>query len=106
LLSVKDIGGAARGPIFLSSENQDLLLRDRASTEPVLDVSFEGSTPHFDKLPESRLFIVGSVKALNISHRWLIPSKHIDVSLLDRDSCRQISVSVELRLLSPAVVLN
>lgn len=74
-------------------------------SKPVLDVGFKTGAPNLDKLPEGRLLIVGSVESLDIGNRGLITSKDIDVSLLDGNSRREISVPVELRLFSPAVVL-
>ncbi len=46
------------------------------------------------------------VKPLDICDRRLVASKDVDVPLLDCDGCGEVSVPVELWLLSPAVVLD
>ena len=81
------------------------MLRDGAGTEPILDISLKAAAPDFDELPVGRLLRIDCVQSLDVRHRGFISSKHIDVSLLDRDGSGQVSVSVELRLLSPAIVL-
>ena len=106
LLGVKDVAADAASAILLAPENQDVVLRDRACSKPVLDVGFEGAAPHFDQLPEGRLLHVDRVQALDVCHAWLVPAKHVDEPRLDGHCSRQVPVSVEFWLLSPAVVLD
>ena len=83
-----------------------LLLGDWASTEPILDVRFKGRRPDLYQLPEGWLLVVRGIQALDISDRWLIASEHVDVPLLDGNSSREVPISVQLGLLSPAIVFN
>jgi len=106
LLGVENVGRWAWGPVFLSSENKNLLLRDWACAEPVLNIGFEGGTPHFYQLPESWLLGVNCVQPFDVCDRWLVSTKDINIPLLDCDCGGQVSVSVELRFFSPAIVFD
>lgn len=92
--------------VFLPTKDQNLRLGDRAGSKPVLDVILEALRPNLDQFPVRRLIARISVKSLNICYRWLISTQHIDVSILDSHSRREVSVSVQLRLLTPLVASN
>ena len=106
LLSVEDVAALTWGAVFLASEDEDVTLRDWTSTKPILDICFEAAWPDFDEFPEGWLFQICGIKSFNVSDRWLISSEHINVPLLNGDSCGQISIPIEFWLFSPAVVLN
>ena len=92
--------------VLLAAKDQDLSLRDRASTKPVLDVVLEALRPDFDQLPVWSLLARIRVKTLNVRHRWLIASQHVDEAVLNRDSSRQVAIAVKLWLLAPLVAHN
>lgn len=92
--------------VFLTTEDQNLCLRDRASTEPVLDIILKALWPNFDKLPVWLLIARVCVEALNICDWGLIPAQHIDVAILDSHGCWKIPVPVKFRLLSPLIPGN
>ena len=48
LLGVKYVGAATGGTVFLASEDQNFVLRNRASSEPVFDVRLKTATPYFN----------------------------------------------------------
>ena len=105
-LCVKQVGWSWGMTVFLATEDQNLRLGDRTGSKPVLDVILEALRPNLDQLPVRRLIARISVKSLNICYRWLISAQHIDVSILNSHSCWEISVSIQLRLLTPLVASN
>ena len=82
------------------------MLRNRTSSKPILDVGFQAAAPDLDQLPVSRLIRINGVQSLNIGHRRFVTSKDVNVPLLDGDRSGQVPVTIELRLLSPAIVLD
>jgi hypothetical protein len=44
-----------------------------------------------------------SVKSFDVSHRWLIPTKHVYESVLNCDCSRQVPIPVKFRLFTPRV---
>lgn len=83
LLCVEYIRRTCRVSIFFASKNQDLILRNCTRSEPIFNVWFETAAPNFNQLPKSLLLWSLCIKSLNVSNRWLITSKYINVSLLD-----------------------
>ena len=87
--------------ILLASKDQNFVQGYLASSKPVLDVILETLRPDLYELPS--LILPFCVESLDICHAWLVPTHHIDVPLLDRHRCREISILVEFWLFSPLV---
>lgn len=106
LLRVEYVRRARRVAILLAAEDQNLVLRDSAGSEPVLDVGLKRGRPDLDQLPVGRLLSRGRVKALDVGDGWLVATEDVDVALLNGHGGRQVAVPVQLWLLAPAVVLD
>ena len=102
-LSIEQVRWSRGVTILLSSEDQYLRLRDRASPEPIFDVVFKALRPDLYQFPVWRLITWIRVKSLYVSDGWFVSSQHIDVSILNRHCRGQVPVSVELGLFAPLV---
>jgi len=93
-------------PVFLTAKDQDLSLRDGTSAKPVLDVVLEALGPDFDEFPIWRFLARIRVQSLNVRHRRLIATQHIDEAVLDGYGRRQVPIPVELWLLTPLITYD